>query len=222
MPLLSALPRPAAFLSLLFVAGCSGLREPSPNLTLLKWQCVDWHDSGAYDRAFRDAAAPANRTLDRYLRQETPQNFAVVFDIDETLLSNWAFLRASDFAIHPEKFATWSKREKGAALRPLAEVYARAHAYQIPIFLVTGRAESMRAATIHDLETAGYWGWSGLFMKPDNYRDASIVPFKSGVRKMLTERGYDIILNAGDQESDLAGGFARNHVKLPNPFYFIP
>ncbi len=30
------------------------------------------------------------------------------------------------------------------------------------------------------------------------------------------------LLNVGDQDSDLEGGYARNRVKLPNPFYFIP
>ena len=33
--------------------------------------------------------------------------------------------------------------------------------------------------------------------------------------------GYLIILNVGDQESDLTGGFADRTFKLPNPFYFI-
>jgi len=31
-----------------------------------------------------------------------------------------------------------------------------------------------------------------------------------------------IIVNAGDQESDLAGGYAERAYKLPNPFYYIP
>jgi predicted secreted acid phosphatase len=203
--------------------GCaSSSSEPSPNLTLLKWENTAWHDSGGYDRAFARAAEPARRALESYLGGVTPQNFAVVFDIDETLLSNWPYLSATQFAINSETFAAWTQRERGIALAPMREIYAKAHAYQIPIFLVTGRDESLRAATRRDLEEAGYWGWRGLYMKPSNYRDASIIPFKSGVRKMLTEQGYNIILNVGDQESDLAGGYARHRFKLPNPFYYIP
>ena len=145
-----------------------------------------------------------------------------IFDIDETLLSNWPYLNAGQFAISADTFAAWTNREHGIALAPLRDLFARAHAYQIPIFLISGRDESLRAATQRDLEEAGYWGWSGLFLKPPGYRDSSIVPFKSGVRKMLTERGYQIILNVGDQDSDLEGGYARNRFKLPNPFYYIP
>jgi predicted secreted acid phosphatase len=216
--------RPLAALALIILlAACaSSEREPRPNLSLLKADCVAWHDSGAYDAAFARAADPARRTLEHYLRGVTPQNFAIVFDIDETLLSNWPYLRATQFALQTDTFTAWIAREHGIPLAPTQALYAKAHAYQIPIFLVTGRSESMRAATIRDLEEAGYWGWKGLYMKPDNYADASIIPFKSGVRKMLTEQGWDIILNVGDQDSDLAGGYARHRVKLPNPFYFIP
>ncbi len=211
-----------AFLALCLLGCASSPREPAPNLTLLKWQCIQWHDSGAYDRAVARAAIPARKALEHYLHGVTPQNFAVVFDIDETLLSNWPYLSATQFAINPETFATWAAREQGTALAPLREIFARAHAYQIPIFLISGRDESLRAATQKDLAEAGYWGWSGLFLKPSSYREASIIPFKSGVREMLTEKGYNLILNVGDQDSDLAGGYARHHYKLPNPFYFIP
>lgn len=216
--------RPLAASALIFVlAGCaSSDREPRPNLSLLKGECVAWHDSGAYDAAFARAAEPARRILEHYLGGVTPQNFAIVFDIDETLLSNWPYLSATQFALAPDTFAAWTQREHGIPLAPTQAIYAKAHAYQIPIFLVSGRDESWRAATIRDLEEAGYWGWSGLYLKPAGYHDASIVPFKSGVRKMLTEQGYDIILNVGDQEGDLDGGYARHRCKLPNPFYFIP
>ena len=41
-------------------------------------------------------------------------------------------------------------------------------------------------------------------------------------RKKLVDQGYTIIVNIGDQMSDLDGGFAERTFKLPNPFYFIP
>jgi acid phosphatase len=204
------------------LCGCAGSGEPQPNLTLLKWQMIEWHDSGEYNRAFAKASEPARDALDHYLHGVTPQNFAIVFDIDETLLSNWPYLRSSHFGVDENSFATWAANSQDSALLPMREVFAKAHAYQIPIFLATGRDESLRAATIRNLEEAGYWGWSGLYMKPPGYRDTSIIPFKSGVRKALTDHGYDIILNVGDQDSDLAGGYADHRVKLPNPFYYIP
>jgi len=210
-------------LIILGLAGCAtAQKEPSPNLTILKWRCIHWHDSGAYAQAFAHAAEPARITLDRYIREGVPKNAAIVFDIDETLLSNWPYLVSTQFALEPKTFAAWTKSEHAIALAPTRGIYALAQAHQIPIYLVTGRDESLRAATIRDLHEAGYTGWSGLFLKPANYSNPSIIPFKSGVRKMLAAEGHDILLNMGDQYSDLEGGYARNSFKLPNPFYYLP
>jgi hypothetical protein len=50
----------------------------------------------------------------------------------------------------------------------------------------------------------------------------SEVEYKAPARQKLVEQGYRILLNVGDQNSDLAGGFAERTFKLPNPFYFAP
>jgi hypothetical protein len=51
----------------------------------------------------------------------------------------------------------------------------------------------------------------------------TVVDYKSGERKKVAAQGYKIILNVGDQMSDLNGDpQAEKSVKLPNPFYFIP
>jgi len=211
----------AGLLVIGFLAGCAS-PEPHPNLSILKRDCVRWHDSGEYDAAFAKAALPARRWLERSLTGKPVGNQAVVFDIDETLLSNWGYLVSGQFALLPDTFAAWTKREKAVALAPTRDIYNRALAAGVPIFLITGRSETLREATIRDLKEAGFSGWSGLYLKPLTYKDLSVVPYKSGIRKMLTERGYDIILNMGDQYSDLDGGFARQRYKLPNPFYFLP
>jgi hypothetical protein len=50
-------------------------------------------------------------------------------------------------------------------------------------------------------------------------------PALSGVQVLRPRTGaapgYDIVVNAGDQESDLEGGHADRAFKLPNPFYFV-
>ena len=42
------------------------------------------------------------------------------------------------------------------------------------------------------------------------------------VFRHLAEQGYTILLSMGDQESDLAGGYAEKTFKLPNPVYYLP
>ena len=50
------------------------------------------------------------------------------------------------------------------------------------------------------------------------------VQYKSSTRKHIEtlNGGQDIVLNMGDQFSDLKGGFADRTLKLPNPMYFLP
>jgi len=41
-------------------------------------------------------------------------------------------------------------------------------------------------------------------------------------RGKIAAQGYTIIVNVGDQQSDLDGGYAERAYKLPNPFYYLP
>jgi hypothetical protein len=54
-------------------------------------------------------------------------------------------------------------------------------------------------------------------MRPKGYMGRAEV-MKSGLRYSIERLGYKIILNIGDQESDLAGGFSERTYKLPNPW----
>ena len=52
--------------------------------------------------------------------------------------------------------------------------------------------------------------------------DKSAADFKALERRKLTEEGFTILVSIGDQQSDLAGGYAERTFKLPNPVYFLP
>jgi UDPglucose 6-dehydrogenase len=57
--------------------------------------------------------------------------------------------------------------------------------------------------------------------KADGQTDlAAVADVASGIAQAM-ER-YTVIVNMGDQMSDLEGGFAERTYKLPNPFYFVP
>ena len=59
-------------------------------------------------------------------------------------------------------------------------------------------------------------------MKPNDYDKNSVIPYKTGSRKSVEGEGYKIIVNIGDQWSDLAGGYSERVFKLPNPYYYVP
>jgi hypothetical protein len=63
-----------------------------------------------------------------------------------------------------------------------------------------------------------------LYLRPENHlKDQTVAQYKSGDRALTAADGYRIVLNVGDQRSDLAGDPQAEHsVKFPDPFYFIP
>jgi acid phosphatase len=65
------------------------------NIGDLKSEAIQYYDSGAYLTDLQLATAPAIA----WINEEAPraQRSAVVFDIDETALSNWEAIKANDF-----------------------------------------------------------------------------------------------------------------------------
>ena len=90
------------------------------------------------------------------------------------------------------------------------------------VFFITGRPGLLRNATQRNLRAAGYDQWNGLMMKTRGYRTESVIAFKTSARRQIAAQGYTIVLNMGDQESDLTGGYAERTFKVPNPFYYRP
>jgi hypothetical protein len=142
---------------------------------------------------------------------------AIVLDIDETSLSNYDGLNATNFSsvgtAGPAALGT------GTAIAPTLALYRDARSRGVAVFFVTGRPDVIRSATEGNLRRVGYdRGWDGLYFKPG---DAETMAFKSSTRAGIESRGFAIVANLGDQESDLDGGHAERSFKLPNPFYFI-
>jgi len=206
-----ARPHPTAPL-----AAPSGL----PNLDLVKGDIKEYRASGRWDadiaRVADECTAAARAAAAKGGRP------AVVFDIDETLLSNWPYATANDFARSVPLFREWAQRSECPAIDPVKRFYAAMHDAGIACFVITGRREPLRAATIRNLERQGITGWAGISFRAPDDRDSSVIPFKSGERAHIEARGYTIVANIGDQESDLAGGHALHTCKVPNPMYFIP
>jgi HAD superfamily, subfamily IIIB (Acid phosphatase) len=143
---------------------------------------------------------------------------AIVLDIDETSLSNYSGLVATNFA--GAGTAGPAASGTGTALEPTLALYKAARARGVAVFFITGRPQEIAQVTADNLKRAGYdQGWDGLQFKP---ADQATAAYKAGARAAIERDGYTIVLNLGDQESDLDGGHAERAFKLPNPFYFIP
>ena len=163
---------------------------------------------------------------------------AVLFDMDDTTLNTFSYEIYSNFAFNPATNAAFVNAclTTGCVFTAVPhmvdlEHYAEANGYTV-IFL-TGRPISQRDGTVANLTNAGYdVDSANLYLKDASGATepwlsscaptCTTIQYKSLTRQHLESLGFDIVANFGDQFSDLAGGFADNTFKLPNPMYFLP
>lgn len=202
--------------------------EP-PNLGDLKIEATAYYETGRYWAGLHTAAQPAIA----WIEASTVERPVVVFDIDETALSNWEAIKANDFGrvidgpctalpAGPCGWQSWDLMARSSVIPSTLDIFTTARDHGAAIFFITGRPESQRAATELNLAAAGYLGYAGLAMEPDGAHYVSASDFKAPQRAAIEQQGYTVIANIGDQPSDLAGGYAQQTFLLPNPFYRIP
>ncbi|MDT5093250.1 MAG: hypothetical protein QOH60_2613 [Mycobacterium sp.] len=188
-----------------------------------------YHDSGQYQHDLAEVAAQAIVWIGNTV--PTTPRAAVVFDIDETALSNWEVIKANDFGRFivgpcnlPDACAwrAWDLTAQSVVIQPTLDTYNMAKSLGVAAFFITGRDEPQRAATERNLHAAGYTGYTRLIMTPPGAHYASAADFKAPQRAGIEAEGYTIVANIGDQPSDLDGGHAEQTFLLPDPFYRIP
>jgi acid phosphatase len=170
-----------------------------------------------YDKAVSAGFAQATRKLDAQLHTH-PEKPTVVLDIDETTMSNWACLDAAAFDL--SGLATCVVESKSKVF-PAAKAFIKhARARKVRIAFITGAPEIVCPSRKKNLRAQGITTFT-LICRPASATGDTVVPYKSGERKKLQKAGATIVLNVGDQRSDLAGGGAKATVLLPNPIYKI-
>ena len=197
--------------------------EPT-NLQTTKTQLMAYHDSGNYEQ---DLAAVTYQAAD-YLRQVVAQNkdkkLAIVFDIDETILSNYTTMEMLNFGGSITEFERMINTRNVPVIPATLALYQQAEQTNVHVFFITGRRDTPenRKNIEQNLRQAGFSHYDGLSLKPVNYHENSVSPYKTAERKKIAAQGYDIVFNMGDQVSDLTGGYADRTYKLPNPYYYVP
>jgi acid phosphatase len=203
-------------------------QEPTPNLSKLKTRLIAYHNCtanrGCYTANLDRQSNLAISILRRRAAGAKPgEKLALVLDIDETALSNWDEEMQDDFGYIAKDWNDWVDKKQAPAIAGTLRLYKEAVAHGVSVFFITGRGEAQRDATADNLKSAGYDRWAGLALRGPHPKEQSTTEYKSGERKKIVDAGYHIILNVGDQLSDLNGNpQAERSVKLPNPFYYIP
>ncbi|WP_263409476.1 HAD family acid phosphatase [Terriglobus tenax] len=201
---------------------------PVPNFAQERYKLADYYDcapgAGCY---WADIDAQYNRAiavLDQAIAtKKRGEKLAIVLDIDETTLSAYCEEKREDFGYIGSMFNQWVvSPEASLPFAGTLRLVEKAQTAGVEIFFLTGRPEDQRAATARNLETAGFHNWKELYLRePGMY--TSTIEYKSAQRAKIVAAGYRLVLNIGDQYSDLFGTpQAETSVKLPNPFYYLP
>lgn len=203
--------------------------EPIPNFGVERYRLADYAEcvgnDGCYWADLDAQTRRAEAALDRAVASRKPnERLAVVLDIDETSLSGFCELRREDYGFFLAQMNHWMSTPEAAAPIPgTLRLFNKARSEGVDVFFITGRWDELREATARNLELAGFKGWKGLALRQGPQKQMATATYKSQERQKIVDAGYRIVLNMGDQWSDLNGDArGETSVKLPNPFYYLP
>jgi len=204
------------FISVLY--GCSSQPVYLVNLSFVKDAIIRYHESGDFHR---DAERSVNEAIAQFDKITPSEKSAVVFDVDETALSNYEYNKNCDFGYVPEYFDMWIDSAKAPPVIEVLNLYNYLVDKNFRVIFLTARKENQFNATYKNLVSAGFTKFDTLIVKDKNYSGISSERFKSEKRTQLKEKGYKIEGTVGDQWSDLNGAYHGIQVKIPDFQYFI-
>jgi predicted secreted acid phosphatase len=204
------------FSAMVFAAAPSAIAQTTAEAPCAA-TALDLYFEHKYERNVSQVMELARIYLERALEEGVKAKPAMVLDIDETSLSNRESLEGDRYCLNQEHIYAFMREAKAIAIQPTLELFRFARDNGVDVFFVTGRGEAYREVTLLNLERAGYTGFAGLWLRPDDSKEG--VNYKEKARKEIEESGYKIILSVGDQLGDLVGEHSRYTLLVPNPYY---
>jgi acid phosphatase len=211
-------------LSILFgiiiLAGCTST-DPTlkvMNLGAAKNAVQAYYESGGFDRECEKIIDDAIDQIDGI---KLSGKSAVVFDIDETALSNYEYTKEIGFGYVYKLWNEWQQKGIAPAIKDTKRFYDYLISKNIHVIFVTGRNSEVGEATKRNLIEQGYAKFDTLIIRSDSERKISAAEWKAVKREELVSKGYNIIACIGDQWSDLVGGNTGIKIKLPSYLYLL-
>jgi len=186
-------------------------------------------DTSQWAKETAKQVADAKQYLARRLQNHV-KNPAIVLDVDDTSEVTYGWEADNDFGFDPVKQQAAIDSGRFPAIKPTLELANWASQRGVRVIFLTGRNELQGPQSLKNLANEGYPAPAQAYFKPKTTAPAYLpcgltcttVQYKSGTRAHIEATGSTIVLNLGDQFSDLEGGHAERPVKLPNPMYYLP
>ena len=208
---------------LLLAAGCATASKGPAFASLpdAKSQVAEYYEKGEYARDVTFIMRKATEYIQSVAKAKLYAKPAIVLDVDDTALDTYEYQKGMGFGHNGKLWHAWIAMKRGKAIQPVLEFAKEADKLGFAIFFVSGRREAQREDTELNLKAVGYPQWKQFFSKPNDYREPSVVPYKTECRRKIEEQGYTIVANIGDMTSDLDGGYALECFLLPNYIYEV-
>ncbi|PKL87244.1 MAG: hypothetical protein CVV23_16355 [Ignavibacteriae bacterium HGW-Ignavibacteriae-2] len=196
----------------LILNSCVGLN----NLTDAKKQVKLYYESGEYEKEYTELA---EKIINDFEAVNFGEMDAVVFDVDETVLSNYKYIKSLDFGYEHKLWTAYLQLAEAQSIKPAVKLIDWFNNNGVRIIFLTGRDHTTYKATKHNLILQGIAKFDTLICRGENDIKLSAEEFKNKERKLLEENGYNIIATIGDLQSDLHGEFTGRKYKMPNYMY---
>ena len=189
---------------------------------------VSWYyESTALPRDQSQVVAAARSWVQRRVRRgcdgTTPADLrrcrvAVVFDLDDTLLSTWPYEKAQD---PPLSFtvSTWNAFVQACGYEPIPpsiDLLNDLRRQGVYVAIISGGSVADSPYSKACLRTNGVQGWDQATFRAPSAEGMTAAQYKVRVRMALEKKGYAIIASIGDQVSDMSWGHLERGFLLPN------
>jgi len=200
--------------SFLFLSSCC--RQELLNLTTAKDLVKNYYEGGQFDKELDEIIADAKK---KFSKVEVKPNSAVIFDIDDTVLLNYEASKKMGYGYVKSMVDEWVSSAQVPAIPQVKALYEYLLQRDVKIIFLTGRFSDEYDYTFQNLVNEGFTTFDTLIVRRPEEQKLPAVEFKSNVRTTLTQKGYDIIGNVGDQWTDLDGPYSGIKIKIPNYIY---
>ena len=206
------------YLTVFFNLTLFGCSPSLINLSDSKILIKNYYESGQYNKDLSEIIAEAK---DEFKDIDVTKNSVVIFDVDDTALSNYDYIKSIDFGYIKPLWASYIEKGNAPVIYEVKTLYDYLLNRRIKIIFLTARTYNNYEATYKNLKDAGYTEFDTLIVRYKNQLDEQASDFKSIERLTLSDLGYKIIGCVGDQDSDFDGGNTGIKVKLPNYMYKV-
>jgi acid phosphatase len=201
----------------LFFIGCSSSPDLI-NMDTAKAAVQNYYENGQYDAEMDEII---DDTIDKLSRMNFTDKSLAIFDIDETILSNYPHTQALGFGFNLKLWNEWLLQADAPVIPQTKKLYDWLIDKGVNVVFITGRQYEIRDATIKNLNEQGITQYVDVITRSPKTSKMSAAVYKNYERSVLADKGYDIVLTIGDQWSDLEGENTGLKVKLPNYLYLI-